>query len=84
MTTLHKLDEATLVMTLSTGKQYLISDVNVTHTNGIDTDGLEPMLFDSIISGMLDNARNSSTHTLSWSQIGQLQEFVQDKIEDFE
>ena len=84
MTTLHKLNDDTLIMTLSTGKQYLISNEHVTVAEKIATDDLEAIPFDTIVAGMLDNAQTIAAQRLSFEEISMMMEFVQDKIEDFE
>lgn len=84
MTTLHKLNEDTMLMTLSSGKQYLINDRQVQATTGLLTTDLEQVPFDISVSSMIDNATHEAAKILSVEQLTVLAEFVQDKIESFE
>jgi len=84
MTTLHKLNEDTMLMTLSSGKQYLINNRQVQATSGLLTTDLEQAPFDIIVSSMIDNAIQEASKILSVKELIVLAEFVQDKIESFE
>ena len=84
MTTLHKLNEDTMLMTLSSGKQYLINDRQVQETTGLLTTDLEQVPFDISVSSMIDNATHEAAKILSVEELTVLAEFVQDKIESFE
>ena len=84
MTTLHKIDDKTLIMTCSNSDQYLITNHCVVITFGVDTSELEALPFDITLSGMLDNAVNAADRVLDAGEIHVLQNFAQDKIESFE
>ena len=84
MTTLHKIDDKTLIMTCSDADQYIISNQCVEITCGVDTSVLEAVPFDITISAMLDNAQHTTDRILDAGEIAVLQNFAQDKIEAFE
>ena len=81
MTTLHKLNETTLVLTVSEGKQYLITEDKVTTTTGIITADMEVAYFDAELYLKLDSALRVAANTVGFAELAVMIDFVKDKIE---
>lgn len=81
MTTLHKYDDQTLIMTTPSNDQYLITNVCVCKAIDVDTKELEQVPFDAEVFNMVERSLANVHAMMNETELEVLKNWIADKVE---